>query len=36
MREAFGVQDRIRYSGVIEVPGLPDAAQAQERGANFA
>jgi chemotaxis protein MotB len=23
MREAFGVQDRIRYSGVIEVPGLP-------------
>jgi chemotaxis protein MotB len=23
MREAFGVQDRVRYSGVIEVPGLP-------------
>ena len=23
MRDAFGVQDRIRYSGVIEVPGLP-------------
>ena len=23
MREAFGVQDRIRYSGVIEMPGLP-------------
>jgi chemotaxis protein MotB len=23
MREAFGVQDRIRSSGVIEVPGLP-------------
>src|SRR5215204_7237601 len=23
MREAFGVQDRIRYSGVIEVLGLP-------------
>jgi chemotaxis protein MotB len=23
MREAFGMQDRIRYSGVIEVPGLP-------------
>jgi chemotaxis protein MotB len=23
MREAFGVQDRIRYSGVIEVMGLP-------------
>jgi chemotaxis protein MotB len=23
MRDAFGVQDRIRYSGVIEFPGLP-------------
>jgi chemotaxis protein MotB len=23
MRDAFGVQDRIRYSGVIEIPGLP-------------
>jgi chemotaxis protein MotB len=23
MREAFGVQDRVRYSGVIEVQGLP-------------
>jgi chemotaxis protein MotB len=23
MREAFGVQDRVRYSGLIEVPGLP-------------
>ncbi len=23
MREAFGVQDRVRYSGVIEMPGLP-------------
>jgi len=23
MRDAFGVQDRIRYSGVIEMPGLP-------------
>jgi chemotaxis protein MotB len=23
MREAFGVQDRVRYSGMIEVPGLP-------------
>src|ERR1700760_355545 len=23
MRDAFGVQDKIRYSGVIEVPGLP-------------
>jgi chemotaxis protein MotB len=23
MRDAFGVQDRIRYSGVIETPGLP-------------
>src|ERR1700681_4228596 len=27
MREAFGVQDRIRYSGVIEVPGLPTRPQ---------
>jgi chemotaxis protein MotB len=23
MREAFGMQDRVRYSGMIEVPGLP-------------
>jgi chemotaxis protein MotB len=23
MRDAFGVQDRVRYSGVIETPGLP-------------
>src|SRR6267143_7129038 len=23
MRDAFGVQDRMRYSGVIEVSGLP-------------
>src|SRR6478609_1145833 len=23
MREAFGVQDKVRYSGIIEVPGLP-------------
>src|SRR5260370_30553769 len=23
MRDAFGVQERARYSGVIEVPGLP-------------
>jgi chemotaxis protein MotB len=23
MRDAFGVQDRVRYSGVIEIPGLP-------------
>src|SRR5215467_5746614 len=23
MREAFGVQDQVRYSGVIEVMGLP-------------
>src|SRR5690349_1648530 len=23
MRDAFGVQDRVRYSGVIEVLGLP-------------
>ena len=30
MRDAFGVQDKIRYSGVIEVPvGEPDARQRQ-------
>ena len=23
MRDAFGMQDRVRYSGIIEVPGLP-------------
>jgi chemotaxis protein MotB len=23
MRDAFGVQDKVRYSGIIEVPGLP-------------
>src|ERR1700760_3135789 len=23
MRDAFGVQDRVRYSGVVEVEGLP-------------
>jgi chemotaxis protein MotB len=23
MRDAFGVQDRVRYSGIIEVLGLP-------------
>jgi chemotaxis protein MotB len=23
MREAFGVQDKVRYAGIIEVPGLP-------------
>src|SRR5436190_10822745 len=23
MRDAFGVQDRVRYSGVIEIQGLP-------------
>lgn len=23
MRDAFGVQDKVRYSGVVEVPGLP-------------
>src|SRR5919206_762394 len=23
MRDAFGVQDRVRYSGIIEVDGLP-------------
>ena len=29
MRDAFGVQDRIRYSGVIEVPGLPTRPKLQ-------
>jgi chemotaxis protein MotB len=23
MRDAFGVQDKVRYSGIIEIPGLP-------------
>src|ERR1035437_7528589 len=27
MRDAFGIQDRIRYSGVIETPGLPTRAK---------
>jgi chemotaxis protein MotB len=27
MRDAFGVQDRVRYSGVIEVQGLPTRAR---------
>ncbi|HWF97337.1 MAG TPA: flagellar motor protein MotB [Xanthobacteraceae bacterium] len=27
MRDAFGMQDRVRYSGVIEVPGLPTRAK---------
>ena len=34
MRDAFGVQDRVRYSGVIELSGLPDPAEAQERRAD--
>jgi chemotaxis protein MotB len=40
MRDAFGVQDRVRYSGVIEVPGLPtrpklkNAAQIQPEEAS--
>src|SRR6201991_2544290 len=29
MRDAFGVQDRVRYSGVIEVPGLPTRPKLQ-------
>jgi len=29
MRDAFGVQDRIRYSGVIETPGLPTRPKLQ-------
>ena len=31
MREAFGVQDRVRYSGIIEVRRPADPAQAEER-----
>src|SRR4029077_14428932 len=27
MRDAFGVQDKVRYSGVIEIPGLPTRAK---------
>src|SRR5437762_1856080 len=23
MRDAFGTQDKVRYSGIIEIPGLP-------------
>jgi chemotaxis protein MotB len=29
MRDAFGVQDKVRYSGVIEVPGLPTRPKLQ-------
>ena len=36
MRDAFGVQDRVRYSGVIEIPGPADPAEAQERRADLA
>jgi chemotaxis protein MotB len=32
MREAFGVQDRVRYSGVIEVPGLPTRPKLKNAG----
>ena len=36
MRDAFGVQDRVRYSGIIEVARLADAAEAQKRRPDFA
>jgi chemotaxis protein MotB len=33
MRDAFGVQDRVRYSGVIEIPGLPTSlTESESRG----
>src|ERR1700745_2015257 len=32
MRDAFGVQDRIRYSGIIEVPGLPTRPKLKNAG----
>ena len=35
MREAFGVQDRVRYSGIIEVSRPADQAEAEERSAYF-
>ena len=31
MRDAFGVQTNVRYSGIIEVDGSADPAEAQER-----
>jgi chemotaxis protein MotB len=31
MRDAFGVQDRVRYSGVIEVLGLPTRSRLRRR-----
>ena len=30
MRDAFGVQDRVRYSGIIEMLGLPTRPKTQE------
>ncbi len=33
MRDAFGVQNKVRYSGIIEVDGPADPAQAEERRA---
>ncbi len=31
MREAFGAQDRVRYSGMVEIDGLPTRASLRER-----
>ena len=36
MRDAFGVQDNVRYSGIIEVGGLPTRPEAEERRAHSA
>ena len=30
MRDAFGVQQNVRYSGIVEVPRLADAPEAEE------
>ena len=31
MRDAFGVQDKVRYSGIIEVMGLPTRPRLKKR-----
>ena len=36
MREAFGVQTEVRYSGIVEVRRSADAAQNEERRSYFA
>ena len=36
MREAFGVQTEVRYSGIVESDGLPTRPKTEERRAYFA